>query len=116
MVDPEESSEKPDWRRSETYEYTRALPRRGWAWEFLRRNPDYQREPPPLPDRMLQPRLTVFTLRRERSAEARWGLLFRRPPAQERGRSYRFLASGPLFPSSSFSRAARRFAAGQGSV
>ncbi|WP_442908672.1 transcriptional regulator domain-containing protein [Hyphomicrobium sp. DMF-1] len=26
------------------YEYARTLPRTGWGWEFLRRNPVYQRD------------------------------------------------------------------------
>lgn len=26
------------------YEYLRTLPKNGWAWEFLRRNSDYQRD------------------------------------------------------------------------
>lgn len=26
------------------YEYARTLLKTGWAWEFLRRNPDYQRD------------------------------------------------------------------------
>jgi hypothetical protein len=33
-----------DWRRPEPYAYTRDLGREGWAWEFLRRNPDYRRD------------------------------------------------------------------------
>jgi len=33
----------PDWRRKESYDYARALSRRAWAWEFLRRNPEFQR-------------------------------------------------------------------------
>jgi hypothetical protein len=33
----------PDWRRPETYAFTAHLTREQWAWEFLRRNPDYRR-------------------------------------------------------------------------
>ncbi len=33
---------KCDWRRPETYETLRDLNAAGLAWEFLRRNPDYQ--------------------------------------------------------------------------
>ena len=33
----------PDWRDADTYAYTQSLPRRAWAWEFLRRNPAYRR-------------------------------------------------------------------------
>ena len=32
-----------DWRRPETYEKMRDLDAVGFAWEYLRRNPDYQR-------------------------------------------------------------------------
>jgi hypothetical protein len=32
-----------DWRKSEDYAYTESLLIHGWAWEFLRRNPDYIR-------------------------------------------------------------------------
>jgi hypothetical protein len=30
-----------DWRKIETYAWMHTLPRRAWAWEFLRRNPGY---------------------------------------------------------------------------
>ena len=32
----------PDWRDSSSYEYTLSLSKQGWAWEFLRRNPDFR--------------------------------------------------------------------------
>ena len=32
-----------DWTRPDEYPKADALPLTGWAWEFLRRNPDYQR-------------------------------------------------------------------------
>lgn len=31
------------WREDTDYNYTSRITRRQWAWEFLRRNPDYQR-------------------------------------------------------------------------
>jgi hypothetical protein len=31
-----------DWRRPEAYAYTTTLSRDQWAWEFLRRNPEYR--------------------------------------------------------------------------
>lgn len=34
---------RPDWRKPETYEKVRDLDAVDLAWEFLRRNPDYQR-------------------------------------------------------------------------
>lgn len=33
---------KPDWTNAEDYAWTDILTRREWAWEFLRRNPDFQ--------------------------------------------------------------------------
>ena len=35
---------RPDWRDAESYAYTRDLTPEGWAWEFLRRNPEYRAE------------------------------------------------------------------------
>jgi hypothetical protein len=35
---------KPDWRHAEDYCFTETLNAGQWAWEFLRRNPDYQRD------------------------------------------------------------------------
>ncbi|MET0087661.1 MAG: DUF6499 domain-containing protein [Sedimenticola sp.] len=32
----------PDWRNPEDYAYTDHLSDEGWAWEFLKRNPNYQ--------------------------------------------------------------------------
>lgn len=32
----------PDWRNPQDYDFTRQLNREQWAWEFLRRNPQYQ--------------------------------------------------------------------------
>ena len=34
---------QPDWRDRALYEYTVSLSRRGWAWEFLRRNPGFRK-------------------------------------------------------------------------
>ncbi|MGX9182135.1 transcriptional regulator domain-containing protein [Mesorhizobium sp. BHbdii] len=34
----------PDWQDDGAYEYTARLTRCGWAWEFLRRNPDFQKD------------------------------------------------------------------------
>ncbi|HQT72602.1 MAG TPA: DUF6499 domain-containing protein [Acidiphilium sp.] len=33
---------KEDWRSKAAYQYAEALDPSGLAWEFLRRNPDYQ--------------------------------------------------------------------------
>jgi hypothetical protein len=32
---------RPNWRDASSYAYTQALSSEGWAWEFLRRNPEY---------------------------------------------------------------------------
>ena len=32
----------PDWRKKEDYAFTEALDRRGWTWEFMRRNESYR--------------------------------------------------------------------------
>ncbi|WP_376740486.1 transcriptional regulator domain-containing protein [Mesorhizobium caraganae] len=34
----------PDWRHDEAYHYAGRLPRTAWAREFLRRNPQFQRD------------------------------------------------------------------------
>lgn len=33
----------PNWRDSASYEYTLSLSKLGWAWEFLRRNPNFRK-------------------------------------------------------------------------
>ncbi len=33
-----------DWTKPEDYAYTRSLTRHQWAWEFLRRNPEYRKD------------------------------------------------------------------------
>ena len=35
---------RPNWRRPEAYAFTAGLSYHRWAWEFLRRNTEYQRE------------------------------------------------------------------------
>lgn len=35
---------KPDWRNAGDYLFTETLDAGQWAWEFLRRNPDYRRD------------------------------------------------------------------------
>ena len=34
----------PDWRNENSYNYTAKLTRAGWAWEFLRRNPEFRND------------------------------------------------------------------------
>ena len=35
---------KRDWRNHKDYEFTKLLTSEGWAWEFLRRNPECKKE------------------------------------------------------------------------
>lgn len=37
-------ADEPDWRDERSYDYTAGLTPREWAWEFLRRNPAFQRD------------------------------------------------------------------------
>lgn len=34
----------PHWKNAQDYDFTRALSREQWAWEFLRRNPGYRQD------------------------------------------------------------------------
>jgi len=43
MVKKREASPPPNWRDPLSYEYTLSLSNRGWAWEFLRRNPKFRK-------------------------------------------------------------------------
>jgi len=59
-----------DWRSAAAYADTAALPVSGWAWEFLRRNPDYRAET----------RAGALTAKQRAAAGRRWGLSCRRGP------------------------------------
>jgi hypothetical protein len=60
-----------DWRRPETYESLRDLDATGLAWEFLRRNPDYQRA-------YLELSREMTAIGQDQSSPVRhWGLSFR---------------------------------------
>ena len=71
-------------RRSASYLYTLRLTASGWAWEYLRRNPDYQ------DDWQLERRTERRALgqppgepsRRPGDRAAHWGLVFLEPPDQ----------------------------------
>ena len=60
-----------DWRSPEAYDRARTLEPSGFAWECLRRNPDYQSDFDTLPYATPDP-MMITTFRR------RWGLCFRR--------------------------------------
>lgn len=86
-----------NWRSNEAYDYTSGLPRRGWAWEFLRRNPGYQRDWGHLAPAFEFPRTgshpIVCRLTGELPDLARWGLLFRGLARQGRNCGDGLLAS-----------------------
>lgn len=74
-----------DWRSAAAYADTVSLSVSGWAWEFLRRNPDYRAE-----TRAAAPRSTA------RAAVARrWGLSCRRGSGPQRPRHGALLDAGP---------------------
>jgi transcriptional regulator len=60
-----------DWRSPEDYDHATALEPAGFAWECLRRNPDYRRDYHALISTTPDPNV-IATFRR------RWGLCFRR--------------------------------------
>ena len=73
-------SPRAGWRESDSYRPLLELDRAGWAWEWLRRNPDFSAMTGPQPgvkreSAGAQPRIiaapAMQTLKR-------WGLLFRR--------------------------------------
>lgn len=74
-----QSEDWPDWQDGGAYAYCAHLTSRGWAWEFLRRNPAFQND--------LAKTLRSATSSRVQSADvfslpardvdlSRWGLLF----------------------------------------
>ncbi|MDX8529092.1 DUF6499 domain-containing protein [Mesorhizobium sp. MSK_1335] len=75
---PEPEADRPDWRDERSYDYTLELTRRGWAWEFLRRNPAFRHDLSHALERARsvdqRPSLDVIFSSADLS---RWGLLFR---------------------------------------
>src|SRR5882757_1912929 len=69
-----------NWRHATTYDYAHALPRRGWAWEFLRRNAvfheDWTLNCRNVAMEAVSPRLNVATLASENGPLCPWGLHF----------------------------------------
>ncbi|WP_319802070.1 transcriptional regulator domain-containing protein [Azospirillum fermentarium] len=74
-----------DWRSAAAYTDTAALPVAGWAWEFLRRNPEYRAG-----TRAVAPRSAEHT-----AVGRRWGLSFRRGSGSLRPRHGDLLGAGP---------------------
>ncbi|WP_245491411.1 MULTISPECIES: DUF6499 domain-containing protein [unclassified Mesorhizobium] len=68
-----------DWRDERSYDYTTGMTPREWAWEFLRRNPAFQRDVTAASQQAnswsYQPLLDVVASAGDLS---RWGVLFRR--------------------------------------
>lgn len=69
----------PDWQDEKSYRYTRHLTQRGWAWEFLRRNPAFQRDLKQALEQaeFAKGRFDVEVVRSSLDL-TRWGLLFRK--------------------------------------
>lgn len=68
-------AEPPDWRLQTTERALNRLERQGFAWEFLRRNPDYRSDY----DRLRStPAIRSSASLPQRSAAQKWGLRF--PP------------------------------------
>jgi len=82
----------------ESYEYLRGAPMPDWAWEFLRRNPDYQSDALLGHGRgVVRERLAsgvlVTRLHAHDALAERWGLCcFRRSPPDRRGGPPRLVA------------------------
>ncbi len=72
-------ADEADWRDERSYDYTAGLTPREWAWEFLRRNPAFQRD-------LIAARQQAHTLSNQPFLDvvalagdlSRWGVLFRR--------------------------------------
>jgi hypothetical protein len=80
MVSRPPPQDDQPWRRADTYDYTDALPRRAWGWEFLRRDPSYQREWAVIrPAVSVEQRRHLSLLKANRPLDdlAPWGVFFR---------------------------------------
>lgn len=74
-----------DWRSAAAYADTASLPVSGWAWEFLRRNPEYRAG-----TRAAAPRSAEHA-----AIGRRWGLSFRRRPGPDCPRRDGLLGAQP---------------------
>ncbi|WP_265518234.1 transcriptional regulator domain-containing protein [Nitratireductor luteus] len=69
----------PDWRNEKAYAYTAQLTRRGWAWEFLRRNPEFRHQLAiAIQQAMCSEVRAALQVIRSAVDLSRWGILFRR--------------------------------------
>lgn len=78
---------KLDWRSPEAYEPIRHVNSAGFAWEFLRRNPDYRR------DARRSKKLTNTDPNSADDPVRHWGLSFRGRSRAHRSRDKGSLAS-----------------------
>lgn len=81
MAGPRRTAQQIDWRSAAAYDYTERLPRPGWAWEFLRRNPKYRAAYAKADRRALHiqrrgPDLTVITMEEEQPNAEDWSVMF----------------------------------------
>lgn len=67
-----------DWRDEGTYRDLARLDRSGFAWEYLRRNPDYRQEKPPGTKAVARQVDGVRVIDAPAVAPVAWGLRFRR--------------------------------------
>ncbi|BAV64081.1 DUF2285 domain-containing protein [Sphingobium cloacae] len=76
-----DGQERLDWRNPASYRPLLDLDRSGWAWEFLRRNPDYRKAvqslPKPTQERWLMPPLSLISAV---GISPEWGCPFAAPP------------------------------------
>lgn len=79
--------EQGTWRISTAYDYVNELDAPDLAWEFLRRNPEYQQDYNRLKQRGLGEDQAAAAL------SAKWGLSFRRRPRTSGTRRERSLVS-----------------------
>ena len=70
-------AEFPDWRDEKAYAYTARLTRREWAWEFLRRNGEFQRDlKTALEYADLQKETAAITIVKSPVDLTKWGAMF----------------------------------------
>ncbi len=78
MSNAEKTLARPDWRDFEQYRHLLDLDRAGWAWEWLRRRPDYAGESNnERPNRGSRAKPFPTLIRSAESGlECQWGLCF----------------------------------------
>ncbi len=75
----------PDWRNERSYDYTARLTRHGWAWEFLRRNNEFQRDlGVVLGQAKYLEKNAQLDVVKSSVALTKWGIMFRRFVAARR--------------------------------